>query len=133
MASPIIESKSILPAPANCTWVERTGTLQLRQIHVTSLALASTALAKQNVAKLRKGDTTNHLSRFTTLPGVGDEAWITRRADDTPLTRVVARRENVVIVVDVTGERRTTGETEVIDHGARLVMADLVAELDRRR
>jgi outer membrane protein assembly factor BamB len=131
-----------LAAPADCQWFEPEEGGTMRTLLVSAVAreprdpTSATDQARRELARLTRPDTVNDLPALTPLTGLGDEAAAGTSTDKrSALARVVVRVGNVVILVDALGDDRPprTDELRVLQRGARLAAADLVAEVGRRR
>ena len=131
-----------LAAPANCEWAEPQAANRIRQLRVSAAGLepkgktTATAQAQRNFARLSRADSVNHLPALTPLTGLGDEAAAGARTSKSfRLARVVARVDNVVILVEASADkaRSRPDELRVLQRGARAAATDLVAEVERRR
>lgn len=129
-----------LPAPANCRWVESVRGGQIVQLSVTVTAEppsgSQTALAQAQttVRRLSRPDDVNHLPASTAVTGLGDQAFVVSRSGSISLARLVARRANVVVFIDVTADGTGAAVSPtVLQHGARAAAVDVIATLDRRR
>ncbi|MBE7188782.1 PQQ-binding-like beta-propeller repeat protein [Jatrophihabitans endophyticus] len=126
--------------PADCDFVEPEANHDIVDLRVsTSAAVAkgrrsADAVAHADVTGLAKRDTTNHLPAGMPVSGLGDEAYeVVSNTKDQQLARVVARRGNVTVYVEVLGDGAFPLPVARLRQGARSAAADLVAAIDRLR
>ncbi len=131
-----------LPAPADCRWFEEIGAIQSRQVWVSSSAIepsgsqSAIERARLRVKTMTAPNSTSKLPAMTAVPGIGDEAWMSSRDSALdPLVTMIVRVANVVITINAIsdGAKQHTAELGVLQRGARLVAADMIAEVNRRR